>query len=95
MLIAVLQSARSEQEKDRRLFGSAYQDLDLVFACPDGMPVPPWTFTASFRYLVKQAKVPRIRLHDLRGTHASLLGKHGVPPEVVSARRPCDDRHHG
>jgi len=85
-LVAVLRSARSEQEKDRTFFESAYQDHDLVFACPDGKPVPPWTFTASFRYLVQRAKVPRIRLHDLRDTHVSLLGKHGVPLEVVSKR---------
>jgi|HubBroStandDraft_6_1064221.scaffolds.fasta_scaffold350896_2 integrase len=49
-------------------------------------PVPPWTFTASFSYLVERAKVPYIRLHDLRDTHASLLAKHGVPLEVVSNR---------
>ncbi len=51
-----------------------------------GRPVLPWTFTASFRYLVDRAKVPYIRLHDLRDTHASLLAKHGVPLEVVSKR---------
>lgn len=58
----------------------------MVFAAPDGSPIAPWTFTASFRYLVKRAKVTYIRLHDLRDTHASLLGKHGVPLEVVSKR---------
>jgi integrase len=30
--------------------------------------------------------VTRIRLHDLRDTHASLLAKAGVPIEVVSKR---------
>ena len=35
---------------------------------------------------MKRAEVPYIRLHDLRDTHASLLGKHGVPLEVVSKR---------
>lgn len=35
---------------------------------------------------MERAKVPYIRLHDLRDTHASLLGKHGVPLEVVSKR---------
>jgi integrase len=30
--------------------------------------------------------VPRIRLHDLRDTHASLLAQAGVPIEVVSKR---------
>lgn len=35
---------------------------------------------------MQRAEVHRIRLHDLKDTHASLLGKHGVPLEVVSKR---------
>lgn len=85
-LIKVLRTHRVRQNEDRLFFGYGYMDDDLVFATPNGSPVLPWTFTASFRYLVKRAKVPYIRLHDLRDTHASLLGKHGVPLEVVSKR---------
>lgn len=85
-LVVVLGKHRGEQQKDRAIFKEAYKDDDLVFAAPTGSPVQPWTFTASFRYLVDRAKVPYIRLHDLRDTHASLLGKHGVPLEVVSKR---------
>ena len=85
-LVEVLLKHRSEQQKDRDIFQGAYEDDDLVFAAPNGSPVLPWTFTASFRYLVGRAGVPYIRLHDLRDTHASLLGKHGVPLEVISKR---------
>jgi hypothetical protein len=35
---------------------------------------------------VKRAGVPRIRLHQLRHTHASLLLAAGVNPKVVSER---------
>jgi integrase len=85
-LVNVLREHRFAQDEDKRIFGSSYRDDDLVFAAPDGSPVLPWTFTASFRYLVERSGVPYIRLHDLRDTHASLLGKHGVPLEVVSKR---------
>lgn len=85
-LVNILRAHRAEQDRDREFFGSAYKDDDLVFAAPDGSPVAPWSFTASFRYLVQRSKVTYIRLHDLRDTHASLLGKHGVPLEVVSKR---------
>jgi len=34
----------------------------------------------------KRADVPRVRLHDLRHTHGTLLIKAGVPVKVVSER---------
>jgi integrase len=85
-LVEVLRRHRVNQDADKALSGTAYEDTDLAFAMPGGKPVLPWTFTASFRYLVERAGVPRIRLHDLRDTHASLLAKAGVPIEVISKR---------
>lgn len=35
---------------------------------------------------MRRVDVPRIRLHDLRHTHASLLLHAGVSPKVVSER---------
>ena len=39
-----------------------------------------------FRQRVAKAKVPRIRLHDLRHTHATLSLKAGIPVKVISER---------
>jgi integrase len=39
-----------------------------------------------FNKLVARSGLPRIRLHDLRHTHATLLLKGGVPMKVVSER---------
>ena len=85
-LVEVLRRHQVRQNAERAALGNAYLNDGLVFAMADGRPVLPWTFTASFRYLVERAKVPYIRLHDLRDTHASLLAKHGVALEVVSNR---------
>jgi integrase len=52
----------------------------------DRTPIRPWNFGAAFPYLVKRAGVSKIRLHDLRDTHASLSAKAGVPLEVISKR---------
>jgi integrase len=43
-------------------------------------------FGAAFRDLVRHAAVPHIRIHDLRHTHASLLGQAGIPMHVTSKR---------
>jgi integrase len=85
-LVAILRTHQVVQAAERHALRDAYDDGDLVFARPDGKPIPPWNFGASFQSLVKRAGVPRIRLHDLRDTHASLLAKAGVPIEVVSQR---------
>jgi integrase len=85
-LVAILKSHRAAQAKERLALGAAYEDHDLVFAIPDGNPIRPWNFGAAFVDLVRRAGVTRIRLHDLRDTHASLLIKAGVPIEVVSRR---------
>jgi integrase len=66
--------------------GIAYQEGDLVFARPDGSPIRPWNFGAAFPDLVRRAGVPKIRLHDLHDTHASLLAKAGPPLDVISKR---------
>jgi integrase len=57
-----------------------------VFTTLDGQPVHPGAFSARFDALVKGAGVPRIRFHDLRHTHATLLLGEGVHPKVVSER---------
>jgi integrase len=66
--------------------GEAYQDGELAFARADGTPIRPWNFGAAFPYLVKRAGVTKIRLHDLRDTHASLLALAGEPLDVISKR---------
>lgn len=42
--------------------------------------------SATFQRLVRRACVPRIRLHDLRHTHASLALAAGIELKVVSDR---------
>ena len=85
-LVGVLRSHKARQAAEQVYLGERYHRDDLVFAMPNGMPVSPEAFGAAFKRLVERAKVARIRLHDLRDTHASLLAKAGVPIEVVSQR---------
>jgi integrase len=64
-------------------------DLDedrYVFGRDDGSPIHPQVFSDAFKHLVTRSGLPRIRLHDLRHTHATLLLKAGVPIKVVSER---------
>ena len=85
LAITALKAHRAQQNEERLLVGPGYQDLDLVFARPDGSIWPPVQFSSDFRRLIRR-KGFSIRFHDLRHTHASQLLKAGVPVKVVSER---------
>jgi integrase len=61
-------------------------ELDLVFCRPDGNGRDPDVVSHQFTHLVRQAGLPKIRLHDLRHTHATLALQAGVHPKVVQER---------
>ncbi len=58
----------------------------VVFTRLNGQAVHPHVLSQSFEQVLTAAGLPRIRLHDLRHTHATLLLKAGVPIKVVSER---------
>jgi integrase len=60
--------------------------LDLVFTREDGSPIHPQAFSEAFRHRVTDAGLPRLQLHSLRHTHATLALRAGVHAKVVSER---------
>ena len=85
--IRALRQQRQLQAEERLASGPAWDtDNDLVFRNLTGGPVNPDWFSRHFDKLVEKADVPRIRLHDLRHTNATLSLKAGVHPKVVSER---------
>lgn len=61
-------------------------DRGLVFCDKNGEPIHPALFSYYFQRRVRLAGVRRIRLHDLRHTHATHALRAGVHPKVVSER---------
>jgi integrase len=64
-------------------------DPGWMFTRPDGQPVHRHSLNQAFHRIARRAGVPdltRIRFHDLRHTHASLLIMDSVPVKVVSER---------
>ena len=84
--VTALRAHRATQNQQKLMLGEAYQDLGLVFCREDGSPVHPDRFTQMFDKHVKDSGLPRIRLHDLRHTHATLALAAGIHPKVVSER---------
>ena len=86
-VVEVLRGVKAERDAIKRKMGSAHTDLDLVFCQPGGAPLHLHSIvTRDFRRVTKKAKLPRIRFHDLKHSHATDLLAHGEHPKVVSER---------
>jgi integrase len=59
---------------------------ELIFGHCFRGAISPTAVTKRFRQLVETYGLPRIRLHDLRHTHATLALEAGVHPKIVSER---------
>lgn len=84
--MAVLKTHKSKQAQRQLGLGAAWENNDLVFPARDGSPYRHTMFNTRFKNLCKQAGVPRIRVHDMRHTHATILLQHGRPLKEVSER---------
>jgi integrase len=84
--VQVLRAWRAAQLRERLEWGPAWTDSGLVFTREDGVGLHPDRISKLFDSLVARSGVPRIRLHDLRHTHATLALQVGVHPKVVSER---------
>lgn len=81
-----LRQHQKRQALGRAEWGADYDDHDLVFCKENGEPLHPQTYSQAFERLVAGSSLPRIRLHDLRHTHATIALSAGIPPKVISER---------
>jgi len=84
--VRMLRAHRAEQLLEQQSLEIAHRVEGLVFCREDGHLYHPELIRQSFERRVRSSPVPRIRFHDLRHTHATLMLKAGVPPKVVSER---------
>lgn len=84
--VAVLRAWRRQQAEDQLALGGAWPDHGLVFTDADGLAPHPDTVSGVFDRVVARTPVPRITLHGLRHTHATILLAAGTPVKVVSER---------
>jgi integrase len=84
--VSALREHKKRQLEERLAYGPGYAENDLAFRQPDGSAITPHLFSLAFMTRARQAGLPKIRLHDLRHTHATLALKAGEPAKVVSER---------
>jgi integrase len=84
--VAALVRWREVQEADKARVGGAWLDrFGLVFTSVAGLPLHSSNVIHQFHQLMVRLRFsPRLRIHDLRHTFATLLIERGVPIKVVS-----------
>jgi integrase len=85
--VATLKSWRTRQATERLGWGAAYEDTEnLLFTWESGAPVLPDYVTKAFGRAQTGLELPRLVLHGLRHSHATLLLRDGVPVHIVAKR---------
>ena len=82
--IEALRRQRIRQLHERFAAGASWAESDLVFTNSVGNPINPSNLRSrSFIPLLKRARLPVIRFHELRHSTATLLLSLGCNPKVV------------
>jgi integrase len=85
--VTALRAWRKAQAEERLAWGPAYEDTeDLGFTWEDGRPVLPNYVSKLFLKVQAGVGLPRLTMHELRHTHATLLLRDRVPVHIVSKR---------
>jgi len=83
----MLREYKDWQDQQRAACGDFWKDRDgRVFTSDDGAPIHPDTLTKWFSDFVKRSGLPKVHVHSLRHTYASLMIADGTPLVVVSRR---------
>lgn len=84
---AALRAWRVQQTRERLAATQWADETGLVFTTPDGTLLRPDEASRQFqRAQTTVTGLPRLKLHELRHTHATLLLRGGVPVHVVAKR---------
>lgn len=74
------------QAQQRLSMGEQWNDMGKVFTTVDGLPMHPDTLTGWFHDFIAKTDLPKIHLHSLRHTNATLNISNGVSVTTVAAQ---------
>jgi integrase len=85
-VIDLLHQIRGKQITQQLEIGDAWTDSGYVFTDAAGLPLDPNLMTRAFKKMVTRAGLPKLTIHGLRHTCATILMEKGISPKVVSER---------
>jgi integrase len=85
-LVSELKIHRKMVLEERLYYGQDYEDNDLVICTRTGKPMIPRNLRKEFYNLTDKLELPKIRFHDLRHTHATMLIQQNVNVKLIADR---------
>jgi integrase len=82
--VTALRAQRARQAEERLQVGPGYAGLALCFTSINGTPLNPATVSRAFIRHAEGAGLPRMTLHGLRHSWATLALLEGIPTKIVS-----------
>ena len=82
----MLTDYRLWQDERRERVDDRWEEHDKLFTNDFGAPIHPDTITGWFRRFIERNDLPKITIHSLRHTNATLLINSGIPITTISAR---------
>jgi integrase len=86
MLVEELRQHRVRQAEHLLALGIRLTDDHHIVMREDGQPYQPRSLTHAFHIFIDRHGLRRVRLHDLRHTHATHLLAAGIHPKVAQER---------
>jgi len=85
-VVEELSAWRVKQAEEFLRLGIRPDGDTFVVTKADGEPLQPRSITHEWNRLLEANKLPRIRFHDLRHSHATHMLKDGIHPKIASER---------
>lgn len=82
-VMELLWKTKQRQNADRKLWGTAFQENDLVFTDELGNRITPQALYRAFKIIVTESGMPMVRFHDLRHSYAVISLKSGDDVKTV------------
>lgn len=82
-VMELLWKTKQSQNANRKLWGNAFQENDLVFTDDLGNRITPQALYRAFKIIVTESGMPMVRFHDLRHSYAVISLKSGDDVKTV------------
>ncbi len=82
-VMELLWKTKQSQNANRKLWGTAFQENDLVFTDELGNRITPQALYRAFKIIVTESGMPMVRFHDLRHSYAVISLKSGDDVKTV------------